>query len=56
VKQKYSFVAIGLVLVLSASAQSRHGGISEQMLQAIRQQQTNTVADRALRNAIGKEK
>lgn len=51
-KQKYSFVAIGLVLVLSASAQSRHGGISEQMLQAIRQQQTNTVADRALRNAI----
>ncbi len=40
------------MLVLAASAQTRQGGISEQMLNAIRQQQTTSPADRALRNAI----
>ena len=40
------------MLVLAASAQTRQGGISEQMLNAIRQQQTMSPADRALRNAI----
>ena len=51
-KKQAIFLSAALLLTLSASAQSRQGGISEQMLNTIRQQQTTSAADRALRNAI----
>ena len=45
-------ITLGLMLAVGATAQSRQGGISEQMLTQIRKQQTATVSDRALHNAI----
>ena len=41
-----------LVLSLTAVAQPKDGGISEQMLQQIAQQNAPTASDRALRNAL----
>jgi bleomycin hydrolase len=51
-KKKTLFLSMGLVLMLTASAQTRQGGITPQMLKDIQQQQTTSAADRALRNAI----
>ena len=45
-------MTLGLMLAVGATAQSRQGGISEQMLTQIRKQQTATASDRALHNAI----
>ena len=45
-------ITLGLMLAVGATAQSRQGGISEQMLTQIRKQQTATASDRALHNAI----
>lgn len=41
-----------MAVALSATAQTKDGGISEQMLQQIKQQNTPTASDRALRNAL----
>ena len=45
-------LSVMLAMPLAASAQTRQGGISEQMLTQIKKQQTTTAADRALHNAI----
>ncbi len=50
--KKTLFMSLCLFAALSVSAQSGQGGISVDMLNTIRQQQTTTAADRALRNAI----
>jgi len=44
--------AVALTACLSASAQTKDGGISAQMLQQIEKQNTPTASDRALRNAL----
>jgi len=45
-------VCLTCVLSLSTMAQTKDGGISEQMLQKIQQQNAPTASDRALRNAL----
>ncbi|MBQ6767141.1 MAG: C1 family peptidase [Prevotella sp.] len=45
-------LSLALLLPAFATAQNRAGGISAEMLQQIKQQQTTTAADRALHNAI----
>ena len=47
-------ILIGLCLAasLTASAQTKDGGISVQMLQQIEKQNAPTASDRALRNAL----
>ena len=49
---KKELVGVMLVLSLTAVAQPKDGGISEQMLQQIAQQNAPTASDRALRNAL----
>ena len=49
---KNVLIILLLGLSLSASAQSKDGGISAQMLQQIEKQNAPTAADRALRNAL----
>ena len=49
---KHLLIAIGLVASLSATAQTKDGGISAQMLQEIEKQNAPTASDRALRNAL----
>ena len=44
--------AVALTACLSASAQTKDGGISAQMLQQIEKQNAPTASDRALRNAL----
>ena len=50
-KKRHLFLSLSLVLTTALWAQ-KQGGITQQMLKDIRQQQTQTAADRALRNAI----
>ena len=49
---KILFITTLLMASLSATAQTRDGGISTQMLQKIGQQDPPTAADKALRNAL----
>ena len=49
---KKELAGMMLVLSLTAVAQPKDGGISEQMLQQIAQQNAPTASDRALRNAL----
>jgi len=49
---KILFITTLLMASLSATAQTRDGGISTQMLQKIGQQNPPTAADKALRNAL----
>ena len=44
--------SLSLLMALGLSAQQKQGGISQQMLQQIKQQNAPTVSDRALRNAL----
>ena len=44
--------SLSLMMALSLSAQQKQGGISQQMLQQIKQQNAPTASDRALRNAL----
>ena len=44
--------SLSLLMALSLSAQQKQGGISQQMLQQIKQQNAPTASDRALRNAL----
>ena len=50
--RKQLIFAVALTACLSASAQTKDGGISAQMLQQIEKQNTPTASDRALRNAL----
>ena len=45
-------ICLGLMAALVAGAQTKDGGISQQMLQQIAQQHAPTASDRALRNAL----
>ena len=49
---KTIFLSLGLVVVWTATAQTKDGGISAQMLQQIEKQSAPTASDRALRNAL----
>lgn len=49
---KHLFLSLALALTAGASAQTKDGGISRQMLDDIRKAQEMTVSDRALANAI----
>lgn len=49
---KHLFLSLALALAAGASAQTKDGGISRQMLDDIRKAQKMTVSDRALANAI----
>ena len=49
---KKTIVCLTCVLGLNALAQTKDGGISQQMLQKIQQQNEPTATDRALRNAL----
>ena len=51
---KTIFLSLGLVVVWTATAQTKDGGISAQMLQQIEKQSAPTASDRALRNALAK--
>ena len=44
--------SLSLMMALGLSAQQKQGGISQQMLQQIKQQNAPTASDRALRNAL----
>ncbi len=44
--------SLSLLMALGLSAQQKQGGISQQMLQQIKQQNAPTASDRALRNAL----
>ncbi len=50
--RKQLIFAVALTACLSASAQTKDGGISAQMLQQIEKQNAPTSSDRALRNAL----
>jgi bleomycin hydrolase len=50
--RKQLIFAVALTACLSASAQTKDGGISAQMLQQIEKQNAPTASDRALRNAL----
>jgi bleomycin hydrolase len=50
--RKQLIFAVALTACLSASAQTKEGGISAQMLQQIEKQNAPTASDRALRNAL----
>ncbi len=45
-------ICLGLMAAMGAGAQTKDGGITEQMLQQIEKQQAPTASDRALRNAL----
>ena len=45
-------MSLVLTATLVASAQTKNGGISQEMLQQIKQQNAPTATDRALRNAL----
>ena len=49
---KTIILSLGMVVALTASAQTKDGGISAQMLQQIEKQNAPTASDRALRNAL----
>ena len=49
---KKIIACLGLAVTLTASAQTKDGGISKQMLQQIEKQNEPTASDRALRNAL----
>lgn len=49
---KHLFLSLALAIAAGASAQTKDGGISQQMLDDIRKAQKMTVSDRALANAI----
>ena len=50
--KKQLIFAVALAVCLTASAQTKDGGISAQMLQQIEKQNAPTASDRALRNAL----
>ena len=50
--RKQLLFAVALAACLTASAQTKEGGISAQMLQQIEKQNAPTASDRALRNAL----
>lgn len=49
---KRILICLGLMTAMGAGAQTKDGGISQQMLQQIAQQHAPTASDRALRNAL----
>ena len=52
INMKKTFLSLLLLVAPAAMAQTNNGGISAEMLNKIKAQQTQTVADRALSNAL----